>query len=511
MKTNDEALYEATSTAILLAGGSFVSVLVAGLGSLVLARLLGPEGYGAYSLVLAVPAFLGAFVELGLPAALLRYASRYPDRATSYVTLGLLVTVAAASVLAVLGALLSEPLSRVLINRPGYSDLVAASMPFLIAYSVFNITRASLIGIGRRLEAVSLEPLYNLARIPLSLVLALLMGVRGAVLGFVSASIISASAGIAILFRRLGGFNVGLGSGELRELALFSAPLYLTTLTASLTNTYTTVVMSRFFTDFEIGNYRASLNLLTVISIAIAPLSTAFLRVFSRMSVEELEGLLPDSIKYVTLFSIPLTLFSALSSHDIVRVVYGRRYEDAASYFSILVLTYMLTSAGSHVLGPALGALGRTKYVLLANLVGSSLYVPLLYLLAGGLGLHGVAASYVALNATTTLVQLYLLGRCLEVRLDPRFSLKVVVSSLLPSALVSLIGRGYGFADSLLYLLVKFSLFVVMFVSLLVLSRAVVDRDIARLYRLVESLGPLSRLLHPILRYVSLLVRLLQG
>lgn len=510
MKGNSDALYEATSTAILLAGGSFLSVLVAGLGSLALARILGPEGYGAYSLVLAVPAFLLSFVDLGMSAAMVRYPSRYPERAASYVASGFLAVALAASTATALGALGSEYFSRVLINRPEYSGLVLISMPYLLAYSLLNTIRASLVGIGRRVGAASLEPLYNMLKASLSISLAMVMYTRGAILGVVAASAASSLVGLTMLQSSLTKVEFRPRLRDLRELLRFSAPLYATSLISSLTQVYTTLALSRLFTDFEIGNYRAALNLSTVVSIAIAPFSTAFLRVFSELGAQDFKELFADSVKYVALFSVPLTLFSSAVSYDIVRVVYGRRYTEVDTYFSIVVLTNALTLLGSHVVGSALSAMNKTRCILLSNIIGSAIYVPLLHVLVGGYGLLGAAVSFLALSAVVVSAQLCFLKRSAGVSLDPRFSLKVLFSALVPSLALLPTGRGHEFADSLLLLVAKFAVFLAAYVALLAASRAIGESEIRVLARLSESLGPLSRAVEVVLRCAALLVRLLQ-
>lgn len=510
MKSDSDALYEAASTAVLLAGGSFFSILVAGLGSLVLARILGPEGYGAYSLVLAIPAFLMSFTDLGMSAAMIRYPPKYPERTVSYVTLGIAIVASNAFLVTVVGIIASSSLSRILINRPEYSNLVLISMPYLLSHSLLNVVRASLVGIGRRVKAALLEPLYNLLRIPLSIALATTMFTTGAVLGIVIASIISSLVGIALLLKSLGRLKLGFRTNDLLELLRFSVPLYATSLIGSLTQIYTTLTLSRFFTDFEIGNYRAALNLLSVISIAIAPLSTAFLRVFSELSAQGFREVFVDSIKYIALFSAPLALFSSAASYDIVRVVYGRKYIEAGAYFSIVALVNVLTLLGSHVLGPALSSMNRTKYVLLSSTTGTATYIPLLYVLVGTCGLRGAAISHLALSAITTLVQLYLLARSANISFNPRFSVKVLASSLIPFLIVSSIRTGREFADSLLLLLVKFLVFLMIYVTLLVVSKTIARDDIYRLAGLSKSLGPLSGVVSIILKYATLLIKLLQ-
>ncbi|MCX8208081.1 MAG: oligosaccharide flippase family protein [Sulfolobales archaeon] len=510
MKNSDAALYEATSIAVVIAGGSFLSLFIAGIGSLALARLLGPEGYGAYSLVLAVPSFLIALVDLGMPASMIRYISRYPERAVRYTSQALSVATAAALTATIAGVFLSSYLSQILINRPEYSELVTISLPYVTAYTILNIVKASLMGLGEKVKAVSLDPLYNILRTSLSISLVPLLFVRGAILGFVIASVISCLVGILVLSRSLGSSKFEPNFLSMRELLSFSLPLHAANLINSVMWIYTTIVLSRFFTDFEIGNYRAALNLLTVISLVISPFSTAFLRVFSEASTQNFEKIFEDSVKYVALISVPLALYSSATSHDLVRVVYGRRYGDAENYFSVVVFANILTLAGSHVVGSALSAAGRTKYILLSSTAGALTYVPLLYVLTGMCGLYGAAVSYVSLGAVVTLTQLYFLKKVIRVSVSTSFSLKVVASSAVPAVLVAHLASGSDFLGSLLLLIAKFTVFVAIYTALLVALRAISEEDIRKLRSLSRALGPLSKVVGIVLKYATLLIRTLQ-
>ncbi|MEM4831455.1 MAG: oligosaccharide flippase family protein [Sulfolobales archaeon] len=510
MKGNSDALYEATSTAITLAGGSFLSVLIAGLGSLVLARVLGPEGYGAYSLVLAVPAFLASFVDLGVSAAMVKYIPRYPGKAASYVTLGIVVALSTSSLVTIIGMLASSALSKTLINRPEYAYLVLISMPYLMSYSLLNVSRASLIGMGRRVKAALLDPVYNFLRVSLSIALAVAFFTKGAILGVVIASVVTSLIGVALIIRSLKRPKLSLSYNDVFELLQFSIPLYATGLVSSVTQMYTTLTLSRFFTDFEIGNYRAALNLLSVVSIVIAPFSTAFLKVFSVQSAQDFRELFTDSVKYIVLFSTPLALFLSATSHDVVRVVYGRRYTEASVYFSIAVLVNTLTLLGSHVVGPALSAINKTKYILASNILGSLVYVPLLYILVSTYGLHGAVISFLAFNTITTSAQLYFLMKSTNISLDYAFSAKVLVSATIPSLALLPVVRGQEFADSLLLLTSKFVAYVMAYVALLAISRTITESDVYRLLGLSKSLGPLSEMVNMVLKYATFLLRLLQ-
>jgi O-antigen/teichoic acid export membrane protein len=506
-----EALVEATAIAVTLAWSSLASVVIAGVGSLVVARILGPEGYGVYSLVLAVPSFLAAISDLGLPTALVRYPSKYSDRAGLYIPSGLILLASSASLASLACFLFREPLARYIINRPEYSELIAITAPFVLSYLLLSALRSSLLGVGRRGRAALVDPLYNTLRVVLSMALASIYYVRGAIVGFVVASIISSAVSLVLLITSTTGLSLKVSRELLIDMLKFSLPLYATSILASLLGTYSTIVMSRAFSDAEIGNYRAAANLLSVISVAIAPFSTAFLRVFSEArDGVELARDFAESVKYVPLFSIPLTVFSSTCSADIVRVVYGRRYAEAPEYFRVLVLAYALTLIGSHSLGSALNALGETRYILISNVVGALVYLPLLYLLASRVGLVGVAIASVVLSTVTTATQLCLLSRRIPVRFEAVRQTRLLLASVAASVpLVPIATSATEFLESLAVLLAKFVVYLAVYLLLAVVLGVVGVREVVVLKTLARGLGVFGKFLSPVLWYLDSLIKLL--
>ncbi len=62
---------------LFLISGNALGTLLLAVASIVIARLLGPEAYGIYSISLVVPAFLLIFANLGINVAVVRYCARF--------------------------------------------------------------------------------------------------------------------------------------------------------------------------------------------------------------------------------------------------------------------------------------------------------------------------------------------------------------------------------------------------------------------------------------------------
>ena len=96
---------------LVLFAGNTLSTIILAVNSVIVARLLGPEGYGRWALVLVVPSLLHGLVDVGVNAALTRFTAKLlaegeSDRAAAIVRVGLtfklLVGIAMAALLSLI-------------------------------------------------------------------------------------------------------------------------------------------------------------------------------------------------------------------------------------------------------------------------------------------------------------------------------------------------------------------------------------------------------------------------
>ncbi|MGQ9468430.1 MAG: oligosaccharide flippase family protein [Nitrososphaerales archaeon] len=57
--------------------GNALSLIILAIGSIIVARLLGPENYGLLALSLVVPSILAGFIDFGMTHALIRYSAKF--------------------------------------------------------------------------------------------------------------------------------------------------------------------------------------------------------------------------------------------------------------------------------------------------------------------------------------------------------------------------------------------------------------------------------------------------
>jgi O-antigen/teichoic acid export membrane protein len=96
-----------------------VTAMGSGLGSVIVARALGPTGRGEYAAIMAWFGITCGVGQMGLPAALCFYVAKDPQRARDYVATSRSMMLATGMVALIAGLLLAPVLSR---GNPGVAD-----------------------------------------------------------------------------------------------------------------------------------------------------------------------------------------------------------------------------------------------------------------------------------------------------------------------------------------------------------------------------------------------------
>ena len=136
-----------------LFGGRLAYNAVSAVGSIVIARLLGPANYGVVSIALIYPLMLSELADLGLSTAIMRYASIGDfRRAFTALWLRVLITIAFAVVLIPLAPYLAFTL-----HRPYLTPMIDVLAIYAFAYKL-----AMMYAFVRLTKAMNLT--INLAR-----------------------------------------------------------------------------------------------------------------------------------------------------------------------------------------------------------------------------------------------------------------------------------------------------------------------------------------------------------
>ena len=166
----------------------------------------------------------------------------------------------------------------------------------------------------------------------------------------------------------------------------------------------------------------------------------------------ELAASFGQAVRLLLLVSVPVTLFVALFSHDLVALLFERRAFTAGDtrhvgdLFAIFSLNIIAVGVGS-LTARVLYALGKYRLLTLVGVAELLAYVGYAYALTRWLGLVGVALAQVVYFGASALWQLLLLqGRlgCLLTLENAAYVCRVTAGSLAAGLAGWLVAKGIG-------------------------------------------------------------------
>ena len=374
-----------------------------------LTRRLGPDGYGAFSLAVAMVAWIEWSISSLFSRAAVRFVSEAADWRPVATAVGRLY-LSASLVAAALLFVLADPIARA-VDAPGlgrYLRLFSADIPL---FGLAHAQRCVLIGTGEFSHRALMSAWRWVSRLVL-IVLLVEMGLSGtgAVLGAVGASAVE--LGVGRLRVRLG--LLASSRFPWRRFLGYAVPLSLGSLCLQLYGKMDLWFLKALGgTLAEAGMYGAAQNLTLVPGIIALSFSPLLLSRVTRLLQEGDEAgarrLGLDALR-AAVWVLPVGGMIAGSAGEIVRLVFGAAYLPASLPVAVLIfsgLALVVLSACAALLT----ALGRPRWVLL--LAG-----PLVPLSAAGLvvaiprgGMVGAAGNAVLWSSLVALAALAVVRR----------------------------------------------------------------------------------------------------
>jgi O-antigen/teichoic acid export membrane protein len=414
----------------LLQTGTLAALGTSFLLAVVLARVLGPNGYGAYALVLSTMTTISLFKRLGqdyvATTSLATAYARKDGYAARRALIAFNVVNFWSTLLVIPPALLLAPLiADRLFEQPWLGEsLRLALLPPVWAMVLGTVV--ILLQSSRQFGRLTiLENGNTLALAFYGLLGALLAGVSGVFWGQLLASLTVAGLAFAtyrwlaswdplvprpgVLAREVWRQRFSVGSEFRSGLAV--------ALDKNLVSLYTLgpiLLLGVFATTDAVGLLRVALSYLAVPLLALGAVSRLLMVKFP-----SLEATNPERVRRFFLqvtataggISILLTLPFVLLAPWLIGLLYGSEFERAAGLVPLLALDPLLAGFGIAA-GPIFRTFGRNLWAVYANLFVLGVGLPFAYWATQNYGLAGAALSYAGLVTALRLVS-YLL--CLRI------------------------------------------------------------------------------------------------
>lgn len=429
---------------------NMASTGLAAINSIIIARALGPQGYGEYSLVLTGLNILLLATGLGLPTSITYYVARavsYDDfSAVSHILRkAAVITVINAIAVIVIGAWTVPFIAERVLGISHKVNLIASILPLVMVIPAVNLLSGLFFGIGRAGLSGMVNTVREMVRLLALLFIALsaALSLRDAVHIYIISYIISLLASIYLTLRalrRIGKQNVLRNEIKYKiggaELLSYGLPFYVSSVIITMLGIYQNVLMVRTSSEAELAGMRASMNLLVAISLLASPIMSMALPVFSKADIKgSLRKVFRLSQALSSAIIVPFVLFFAIESSQLLELFYGREYSGYGSYFVILSISSLTVLIGS---GIVLGALAGSGHPWKANTIT---FVELLcfifssYILSSRLGGIGVVMG-ITIGRWISAIYGYILAlKVLHIDIDKWANFKLLLSSAVSAAL----------------------------------------------------------------------------
>jgi len=493
-------------------GGSLATVLSA-VCAILVARLLGPELYGVYSLALIVSSFLMLFTDFGVSQALTRFIAHHMSKGEQghvipLLRTGLAFSLATSLIIFSVGFILADQLTNLLVSRPGMVYLVRLTLILVVLQPLSTLMRSALLGFGDMRGYAMIDVVRQVFRAVVSpLLIVLGLSVEGAVAGYVIASIAGFLTSLTLLYRHY--MRVRMLSPKLDDQASsrllvsmlsYGSPLYLSNTIQNFATTVQGVILAYFTTNFLIGNFNTAMNFAALITLVSSPVATALFPAFSKLDNNggEVKTMFTYSVKYTSALIVPAAVFVLTMSRDLIFLLYGTSYSQAPLYLNLYAVTFLFAGLGSTVLGSFFSGIGDSKVNLKATLLYVCIFIPSAIALTSILQVEGLLIAIIAATAASTLYSLLVANRRYHLRIDLKSSAKIYLAALLAAAPTTLLTQ-YSPLPRIANLTLGAILYLTVYLTAVPLLRILTREDLKTLTRIFDKVA----VLRPIVRIIS--------
>lgn len=484
--------------------------------SVIIGRMLGPEDYGIYSLVISVPSLFIGLIGLGINSALTKFTTdfRIKSRTSDFhyiIKTGLLIKATLGIGAAVFCIIFSDFLATNLINTPGAGFYIQVASVLVIFQALFETLNSIFIGLDEMQNNAFSSAIRAVSKVLLSPVLIFLgFSIVGAVAGHVSAYVIGVAFGLALLTIKLHKTPTEgeTSSGILKTMFKFSIPLYVSGLISLLSTEYQTIILAFFVSKTAIGNFQVTALFNTVVSVIAHPFVALF-PAFSKFDPgsKQMSQFFRRSVKYTSFLIVPAAMAIAVMSQDLVYTFYSAEYSLAPNYIVFQMVVNLVVGFGSIVLPYVFNGTGRSDIMLKSSLINLFVFLPLAPLLISVADVIGLIFALFAGIVAALLYRLYMAKKIYELRLDLQSSSKIYATSMISAIILylfTLVSPFTGFVN--LILAAIFFMFV--YATLVPIFGVVNNTDLEIFAGMVKNIKNLSPILKLLLSYETKILNL---
>lgn len=517
--SSTEIAKESTRGSLILFVGNVLSTAISAANVVIIARLLGPDSYGKYTLALVIPNILLLFAGLGVNLAVTRYSAYHlskgeTGRAAAITRRATVFMVLLGIIIALANYYGAPYFSEAILKRGDLAPLVQLVSISIIGQTLSLSATSALVGWSAMAEVSGFTVMQAALKLAISPPLILLgLGIYGALVGHVFSFLVAGGAATFILYA----FKLRVREKEkigflrdIRTMLAYCLPIFAGSLSSGLAHQYLTILLAAIAANAVVGYYSAGLNVIAAITVISSAVSTMLFRSFAA-----LDGLKSDlgvgldyAIRYVSYLLTPVVFFLVAGASVLFGMLYGPLYAPGILLLQLLAIANLPVAIGMSVISSFFSGVGRSRIAMLLSIVGAASLV-----VAGStlsillrIGVEGIIYALLISNALSTVLGLIIATRRLHAHINFRPLASIVVASLLACGSVLLVSVGR--LPTLQTLVLDIVVYAFVYLTTAPLLRAIDDEDAMRLIVATREIRIIGGILMLVFSYERRLLRL---
>ncbi len=302
--------------------------------SIILARILLPELFGLYSLVLSLLSIVIIFTDLGMGKTLVRYVSEAlgkKDRSKANVYIRYLMKLRFFLFIIVLFTILifGKFISNTLFQKPEiYFPLLMSSFYVLMKIS-FDFFRSLFVSSKDLKNFTMMQLIFQLSRIGLVLLAIYILSEKIIVSGiFISLAISLFLTSLYAFFkidRELISIKNNKQQIDKKRILHYLGFVSIVSVSTTFFGSIDTLMLGGFVSTPYIGFYRVALSLTTAVA-GLFAFGSVLLPIFTQLEDNKVERGFKKSLKGISMFTIPSVFGLLIFSRQIIKLIYGGEY-----------------------------------------------------------------------------------------------------------------------------------------------------------------------------------------
>lgn len=505
--------------------GLVVSTLIMSVATIFIARLLGPNQYGLYTVILAVPLFIGIFRDFAVNSAMVKFTAQFRaegrmDEIRSVFLSGILFELIAGFILSAISFLLSSYIATDVFNRPSITPYIQVASFVILATGLINAATGAFTGYEKMGHNSIMLIAQSISKAAIIIVLVVLgLGAPGATEGFTAGVFAAGLIGTALvwmIYRQLPkpvNYKYHLNA-YLTAMLTYCLPLSFATLILSLYPYFFTFLLPIYYktSNVIIGDYGIAANFVVLITFFSTPINTMVFPAFSKFDgqkdKEALYNAFKYSIKYASLIVVPITVLVICLAKPGVETIFGTAYTSSALFLALLAIQYLYTAFGNLSLRPFLWAQGETVYALKMAILTGIIAFLFGYFAIMNFGVLGLIAATLIASVPSTMLGLRFVRKAYGLSVDWSSSGRIMLSSAI-AGLAAYGSVSLTSFSNLVQLVIGTVTFTVTLVPLAVLTKSFNRSDIANFRLMTTNFGIVGKPLNSLLNILEQIMKTL--